>query len=111
MFIRGATGNYNVTVKVSNSVSSDRLTGVKVDLLQDGNQVGSVTTNLPRCAGILPVSFNVPNLSVGSSYTFTAQVTTIDGNGTDTNIANNKVTFQPITIPVWYNVMIPILIR
>jgi hypothetical protein len=101
--------NYKITVKVSNLVSSDRLTGVQVDLYLAGNLVGSVQTNLPRCAGELPVTFNVNNLQAGDSYTFKAQVSLISGNGTDINPSNNEMIFPPITMSILYYVMMPII--
>jgi hypothetical protein len=85
------------------------LTGVQVDLYLAGNLVGSVQTNLPRCAGELPVTFNVNNLQAGNSYTFTARVSLTSGNGTDINPSNNELIFPPITIPILYDVMMPII--
>jgi len=85
--------NYKISIKVGNTVSNDRLTGVQVDLLLAGSVVGSVKTDLPRCAGKLQVSFNVNNLLAGESYTFTARVSPISGNGTDIDLSNNEMTF------------------
>ena len=93
----GSSGQYQISVKVANNVSSDRLTAVKVDLYLGANLVGTVNTNLPRCAGKIPVSFLVNNLQAGHSYTFTARVTA--ANGTDISPANNVRGFPPVTIP------------
>jgi len=107
----GPPGYYKISIKVSNTVSSDRLTGVRVDLFHDGTKVGTVETNLPRCSGIIPVSFNVNNLLAGDSYTFTAQVSLISTSETDIDPSNNEMVFQPITMPIIYNLMMPLLFR
>jgi len=107
----GSMGHYKVTVKVGNTVSSDRLTGVQVDLLDGANVVGTVTTNLPRCAGILPVSFDVSNLVAGTAYSFTARVTLVPGNGTDLDPSNDEITFPSVTMPVLYNSMLPLVLK
>jgi len=106
----GSIGFYKITVKVGNTVSSDRLTGVQVDLYLGSTLVGSMQANLPRCAGKLPVSFNVNNLVAGQS-TFRAQVSLISGNGTDINLSNNIMIFPPITMPILYNTMLPFIHR
>ena len=103
----GSSGQYQISVKVANNVSSDRLTAVKVDLYLGANLVGTVNTNLPRCAGKIPVSFVVNNLQAGHSYTFTARVTAT--NGTDISPANNEVVFPSKIIP--YFTMIPNIFR
>ncbi len=90
-------GHFGFTVKVGNTISTDRLTGVKVELLKGSNVIGSITTNLPRCAGRLRLTFDVGNLAEGQSYTFTARVSLVAGNGTDIDLTNNVRIFSPIT--------------
>ena len=102
---------YKITLKVSNNVSSDRLTGARVDLLLGNTVVGTVVTDLPRCAGKIPVSFHVKNLQAGQNYTFTARVSLNSKDETDIDPANNQVVFQPLTIPFLYNSMMPVVLR
>ena len=90
--------NYKITVKVSNNLSSDRHTGVQIDLFDAGTLIGSIQTELPRCGGTALASFLMNGLLPGSMHTFTARVTLLAGNGIDTNPANNQVAFAPISL-------------
>ena len=105
----GSFGHYKITLKVGNTVSTDRLTGVQVELLLGGQVVGTVVADLPRCAGTLLVSFDVPNLVAGQSYEFTARISPAVGNGTDVDLTNNENIFSSITMPTLYNVMVPVI--
>ena len=107
----GLPGKYKVTVKVGNLKSTDRLTGVKFELLNGAQVVGTIDTNIPRCAGRLPISFEFSNLVAGQSYTFKARVSLLVGNGTDTDLANNEFSFPPSTMPTLHNVMIPVVAK
>ena len=92
--------NYKVTVKVANNISSDRQTGGQVDLYDGATLIGSVQTMLPRCSGTLQVSYLMKNLAPGVTHNFTAKVSLLSGNGTDTNLANNNLAFDPVALPV-----------
>ena len=104
-------GHFRITIKAGNTVSTDRLTGVKVDILLGSTVVGTATANLPRCAGRMSVSVDVGNLVTGQSYIFTARVSPAAGNGTDLDLTNNQFTFPPITMPIFHKVMLPIVTR
>ena len=104
-------GHFRITVKVGNTVSTDRLTGVKVDILSGSTVVGTITANLPRCAGRLPVTVDAGNLIEGQSYILTARVSPAAGNGTDLDPTNNQITFSQITMPFFNHIMLPIVNR
>ena len=96
----GGIGNYRITLRVGNNISSDRMTSVRVDFYLAGNFLGSQTVNIPRCAGKQLVSFNVNHLLLpGGSYSFMANVDITDGNGVDLDPTNDVYTFPPITVP------------
>jgi hypothetical protein len=103
----GPYGYYKISVIVGNNVSSDRLTGVRVELFLNGNPVGSAEANIPRCSGKIPVSIDVGNLQAGQNYAFTAHVSLTSTTETDIDLANNTMVFPPITMPVFYHSMLP----
>jgi hypothetical protein len=102
-------GYYQIRIRVGNLISSDRLTEVRVNLFLSGNQIGSVTLKVPRCAGTASASFHVNNLTPGNEYVFRASVTVIGGNGPDDNLANDQLTFPPITMPTFLKVNLPLV--
>jgi len=91
--------NYKVTVKVSNNISSDRQIPGTVDLYDGSTLVGSMQVMLPRCSGTLTASYLMKNMVPGVTHNFTALVTVAAGNGTDTNVGNNNLPFDPVTMP------------
>ena len=109
--VQGALGEYEITLKVGNNLSSDRLTEVRVSLYIEGNLVGSADIILPRCAGEIPVTIAGSGLRPSQDYTFSAQVSLVSATETDTNPANNEIVLPPITTPFFYNVMLPITFR
>ena len=108
----GGIGNYLVTFKVSNHVSSDRLTPVTVDLYLGNTLVGSGTTTIPRCGGRGSVTIAVNHiLASGGQHAFTAHVQPAAGNGTDLDPSNDSYTFPATTIPGFYYAMLPVVSR
>ena len=91
--------NYKVTVKVSNNLSSDRQTGGQIDLYDGETIIGSIQTELPRCGGTSQVSFLLKDMLPSETHIFTAKVSLLPGNGTDTNLANNNLAFDPVALP------------
>ena len=90
---------YRVNLKVGNNLSSDRHTGVTVNLYDGETLSGSTSVDLPRCGGTAEVSFFVKGLLPDESHNFTAQVSVRPGNGSDTNLSNNRLSFGSILLP------------
>ncbi len=106
--------NYTITIKVSNNLSSDRLTEVQVDLSEADVFFGTVQVVLPRCGGAAQAAFVVKDLIPGGTHTFTARISLLTGNGTDTNLSNNQFTYSPITLQVpdmAYSTFLPAVFR
>ncbi len=94
-----------ITLKVGNTVSTDRLTGVQVNVYQGSTLVGSATANLPRCAGNTTISVDDLNsLLAGADPAYVVKVSILAGNGNDTNLINN--TFVSSGFP--YRALLPI---
>jgi hypothetical protein len=92
--------NYKVSLRISNAISSDRRTGITVNLYEGSTLIGSVSTEIPRCSGQAQADYLMQDLRPGQAYTFTAHIALQPGNGTDNNsAANNLVSFPPLTMP------------
>jgi len=91
--------NYNVTVKVSNNISSDRQTGGQVDLYEGTTLIGSIHVMIPRCGGAQQVSYSAENLVPFVMHNFKANVSLLPGNGTDLDLSNNELTLNSFALP------------
>ena len=112
VIIPGLAGDITVRVKVGNTVISDRLTGVNVELTIDGNVIGSVPLDIPRCGGVGTASFTLKNvLEMGKTYTASARVEPAAGNGVDINPVNDSVIFAQITIPHYTFMSLPLMLK
>jgi len=92
--------NYKATVKVSNNISSDRQISGQIDLYDGATLIGTMQAMLPRCSGLLTVSYLLKNQTPGVTHNFSAKVTVLAGNGTDVNEANNTLLFASFLMPV-----------
>ncbi len=99
--------SYQVTLKVSNNISSDRHTTATVDLYDGATLIGSNQVDLPRCGGTAQVTFIIKNLVPGEVHNFTAQADPLPGNGSDTNLGNNRIAFAPIALLTPTNSQMP----
>ena len=92
--------NYRISLRISNHVSSDRQTGINVNLYQGSTQIGSLSVNIPRCSGTAQADYLLRDQLPGQVLTFAANITLQPGNGTDSNATTNSlVSFAPITLP------------
>ncbi len=91
--------NYKFSLKFSNYFIGDRSTGVNIQIYDGSTLIYSTQANMPRCGGSVEAAFLLKNSLPGSAHTFTATISLITGNGTDTNLANNTVTFPSTGLP------------
>jgi len=92
--------NYKISLRISNHVSSDRRTGITVNLYEGNTLIGSINTQIPRCSGTAVADFLLKDMLPGQAHTFSAHIALQPGNGTDSNsAANNQVSFAPLTLP------------
>jgi hypothetical protein len=99
--------DYKFNLSFSNTLSSDRSTGVQIDIYDNSNPTTPISiyhsplTNLPRCSGATKVVLLMKDLVPGSSHSYSASINLLAGNGIDTNPANNQVTFNNVTVPLY----------
>ncbi len=92
--------NYQVSLRISNHVSSDRSTGITTNLYEGSTLIGSVNAQIPRCSGTAVAEYLLKDMLPGQAHTFSASIALQPGNGTDSNsAANSQVSFAPITLP------------
>jgi hypothetical protein len=103
--------NYKFSLKFSNNLSSDRSTGVQIDIFDGPALIYSNQTDLPRCGGASQVVFLMNNLPPGEIHTFSAQINLLTGNGIDTNLVNNSFTFAPIVLQALLTTYFPAVYR
>ena len=90
---------YKASVKIGNNISSDRRTGIQVNLYDGGTLVGTSQVELPRCGGMVQVPFLFKGQLTPMAHDFTASVDLLPGNGSDPNPANNQVAFSSTDLP------------
>jgi hypothetical protein len=101
------TQNYRILVRAGNHISSDRLTGVQVDLYEGSRFLGSQKGNLPRCGGQAEFAFLDYNLLPGDVRTYRAVISVQPNNGTEINLANQDVTLPSVVMPPVSTLFLP----
>ncbi len=98
---------YQITVRVGNKISSDRLTNATVDLYDGTQLIGTAPVQIARCAGTGVAIFTVKG-TAGNQYTFKSHVSVVSGNGTDVDPSNNDLTYPPVTLSNAYFQYVPL---
>jgi hypothetical protein len=105
--------DYRLEVRVGNNVISDLLTGVSVDLRENGGGGAILATgqgDLARCGGVGIISMNWDNVVPNTPYDLVLDVTVQPASGVDTDLGNNSLLF-PVTPGEPKLIMLPLLSR
>jgi hypothetical protein len=102
--------DYRVYLRATNLIASEYRTRVKVEFLENGKVIAeSQEGMLPRCGGQGIFSFVVKGLTPGETHNFSARVTLISENATESNPSNDLVNFPPTKLDPIFQKFFPVM--